>query len=115
MSMNETQYLQKIEEAFEWVESQADSWAGRHDLDLESKRMGSVLELEFESGQKIILNAQAPTQQLWLASIEGAHHFVWSAEEQSWLDTRGFGLFPEVLLRHARSLTGLTGLVFLEK
>lgn len=115
MSMNETQYLQKIEEAFEWVESQVDHWSAHYDLDLESKRMGSVLEVEFESGQKIILNAQAPTQQLWLASVQGAHHFVWQPEHQDWLDTRGHGLFPQVLLSHAQSIAGLSGLAFLEE
>ena len=115
MSMNETQYLQKIEDAFEWVESQVDHWAGSYDLDLESTRTGPVLEVEFESGQKIILNAQAPTQQLWLASVEGAHHFVWQSEQQAWLETRGHGLFPQVLLGHAKSITGLTRLAFLEE
>lgn len=115
MSMNETQYLQKIEEAFEWVESVVDDWASRYDMDLESKRMGSVLEVEFESGQKIILNAQAPTQQLWLASVEGAHHFVWQPDDQAWLDTRGHGLFPDVLLVHAKSITGLASLTLLEE
>lgn len=115
VSMNETQYLQKIEEAFEWAESVVDDWASRYDMDLESKRMGSVLEVEFESGQKIILNAQAPTQQLWLASVEGAHHFVWQPDEQSWLDTRGHGLFPNVFLGHAKSITGLSSLAFLEE
>jgi CyaY protein len=115
VSMNETQYLQKIEEAFEWAESVVDDWASRYDMDLESKRMGSVLEVEFESGQKIILNAQAPTQQLWLASVEGAHHFVWQINEQAWLDTRGHGLFPNVFLRHAKSITGLSSLAFLEE
>ena len=115
MSMNETQYLQKIEEAFEWVESVVDAWASRYDMDIESKRMGSVLEVEFESGHKIILNAQAPTQQLWLASVEGAHHFVWQPDEQAWLDTRGHGLFPDVLLGHAKSITGLSSLTLLEE
>ncbi len=115
MSMNETQYLQKIEDAFGWVESQVDHWAVSFDLDLESTRTGPVLEVEFESGQKIILNAQSPTQQLWLASVEGAHHFVWQAEQQAWLDTRGHGLFPQVLLGHAQSITGLTRLAFLEE
>jgi CyaY protein len=106
--MTETEYLEKIEATFVWVESQIDAWNGRHDLALETGRHGPVLEVEFESGQKIIMNAQAPTQQLWLASIEGAHHFVW--RDDLWIDTRGSGGFDEVFVRHARLLSGLEAL-----
>jgi CyaY protein len=106
--MTETQYLEKIEAALVWIESQVDTWNGRHDLVLETGRHGPVVEVEFEAGQKIIVNAQAPTQQLWLASTEGAHHFVW--QDNHWTDTRGHGEFQEVFLRHSRLLSGLDAL-----
>jgi frataxin-like iron-binding protein CyaY len=61
--------------------------------------------VELESGPSIIVNAQAPTQQLGLASRQGAHHFVW--HDDHWEDTRGHGEFKAVTLSHARALTGL--------
>ncbi len=106
--MTETDYLQKIEEAFSWVEDLVESWNEAHDWVLECHRQGSVLETEFEDGQKIITNAQAPTQQLWLASISGAHHFVLENQEgrSVWLDTRGQGRFEDIFLAHAQQILG---------
>jgi len=60
--MTETEYLEKIESAFRWVEAQVDRWNQEADLAIECSQHGPVLETEFESGQKIITNAQAPTQ-----------------------------------------------------
>jgi CyaY protein len=107
-SMTETEYLEKIDQAFVWIESRVDAWNTDHDLSIETGRHGPVLETEFESGQQIIVNAQAPTQQLWLASIEGAHHFV--CKDGQWMDTRGHGAFEDVFVRHARLLASLPGL-----
>ena len=101
-SMTETDYLEKIEAAFAWIENRVDGWNADFDRVLECHRKGSVLETEFEDGQKIIVNAQAPTQQLWLASIHGAYHFVW--RDDQWLDTRGQGSFEAVYESHARAL-----------
>ncbi len=103
--MNETDYFQKIEAAFLWLEDAVDRWNTEYDLSIECQRNGPVLEVELESGQKIIVNAQAPTQQLWLASSRGAHHFVW--RDSRWEDTRGQGLFEPILLAHASALSGL--------
>lgn len=104
--MTETQYLSLIAQAFAWIERAAEGWDAQHDLDLETTRNGSsVLELEFPSRQKIITNAQAPTQQLWLASPLGAHHFV--REGDAWVDTRGAGRFEAVFQQHAARLSGL--------
>lgn len=105
--MNESEYQEKIEAAFRWIESQADSWAERASLDLECHRTARVIELEFESGEKIVVNAQAPTQQLWLASRLGALHFVWT-EPSGWTDTRGAGGFESVFVAHACTLAGQT-------
>ncbi|MRD56503.1 iron donor protein CyaY [Betaproteobacteria bacterium LSUCC0115] len=104
-SMTETEYLEKIESAFAWIEAQVDGWNQSYDMVIETGRHGPVLETEFESGQKIITNAQAPTQQLWMASQYGAHHFVLTTE--GWLDTRGAGLFEQVFASHASRLASV--------
>ncbi|CAM8659455.1 CyaY Protein implicated in iron transport, frataxin homolog [Burkholderiales bacterium] len=104
--MTESDYQAEIEAAFQWIENQADAWSEAHDLDLECHRTARVIELEFESGEKIVVNAQAPTQQLWLASRLGALHFVWEPGE-GWRDTRGAGDFETVFCSHASGLAGL--------
>ncbi|MEY2776227.1 MAG: hypothetical protein RLY30_325 [Pseudomonadota bacterium] len=105
--MTESEYQEKIEAAFRWIENLADQWSEQAALDLECHRTARVMELEFESGEKIVVNAQAPTQQLWLASRLGALHFIW-AEPQGWTDTRGAGRFAPVFCRHASALAGQT-------
>jgi len=103
--MTESEYQEKIEAAFRWIENRADRWSEQAGLDLECHRTARVMELEFETGEKIVVNAQAPTQQLWLASRLGALHFVWS-DAGIWTDTRGAGRFEPVFCAHASSLAG---------
>ena len=105
-SMTESDYLERIEAAFQWVEDRADRWSEQAALDLECHRTARVMELEFESGEVIVVNAQAPTQQLWLASRLGALHFVWNQEAGCWTDTRGAGEFEQVFCAHASMLAG---------
>ena len=78
--LDDTRYLQLAEQALADIEIAADS------ADLDSKRDGSVLRIELDSGEQIIINLQQPTQQIWLASRVGAHHYVWSGSR--WCDTR---------------------------
>jgi CyaY protein len=65
-------------------------------------RSGRVLTIEFDNGAKVVVNAQAPTRQLWLASRLGARHFVHDGAH--WLDTRTgeefFAIFREVAKQH---------------
>ena len=87
------------------IESRADDWAQTHDADIETIRQGPVLELEFASGRKIVINTQAPMQQIWLASPRGAFHFVWNGT--GWHDTRQGTDFWRVLAEQASLESGL--------
>ncbi|WP_449370265.1 iron donor protein CyaY [Thiomonas sp.] len=78
--LDDTRYLQIAEQALAAIEAAADA------VDLDSKRDGSVLRLELDSGDQVIVNLQQPTHQIWLASRAGAHHYVWSGSY--WCDTR---------------------------
>ena len=78
--LDDTRYLQIAEQAMAAIETAADA------ADLDSKRDGSVLRLELDSGDQVIINLQQPTHQVGLASRAGAHHFVWSGSH--WCDTR---------------------------
>jgi CyaY protein len=45
-----------------------------------------VLTLELAEGGKIVVNTQAPMQQIWIAARSGGFHFGWS--DGVWRDTR---------------------------
>ena len=56
-------------------------------FDVDCKRSGNVLEIEFVSnGSKIIVNSQAPMQEMWIAARSGGFHYKYDG--QAWLNTR---------------------------
>ena len=103
-SMTESEFLDQTAKVWEMIESRADEWAQAHDADIEAVRQGPVLELEFASGRKIVINTQAPMQQIWLASPRGAFHFVWNGA--GWQDTREGTDFWRVLTEQASLESG---------
>lgn len=89
--LSQTQYLDLAEQAMRAVENAADA------ADVESRRDGSVLNLELDNGEQVIINLQAPVQELWLASKSGAYHF--RCRQGQWRDTREGLSFGELLRR----------------
>lgn len=96
-AITQSDYFQLAEAMLGAVESAADR------VDLDSRRDGAVLTLELDNKEKIIINLQAPLQELWLASKSGAHHFRHS--ERQWLDTRTGHSF-ETMLQKAVTAQG---------
>jgi CyaY protein len=56
------------------------------DIDVEVERSGGILTLELDDRSKIVINTQAPMQQIWVAARSGGFHFGWS--DGVWRDTR---------------------------
>ena len=54
--------------------------------DIEVARAGNVMTLELGNGSKVVINSQAPMQQMWVAGKSGAFHYARSGDR--WLDTR---------------------------
>lgn len=72
--------LQQVQEMFEQA-FESDVW------DVDCKRSGNVLEMEFvANGSKIIVNSQAPMQEMWVAARSGGFHYKF--EDQAWRNTR---------------------------
>ena len=69
------------------VEACIDAWLQDDVVDIDTNRSGGLLELGFENGSKIVLNTQAPLQELWLAARSGGFHYRYAAGH--WVDTRG--------------------------
>ena len=105
LSMTETEFLDEVRNVWELLESRLDGWSQDHDLDLEVSRMGPVLEIEFDSGRKMVVNPQTPMQQIWLASARGAFHFQKTGN--AWVDTRSGDDFWQVLVREASAESGV--------
>jgi len=55
------------------------------DLDVEPKP-GSVLEIEFDNGSKMIINRHTAAREIWVAAKSGGFHF--RPVEGAWLNTR---------------------------
>lgn len=85
--MTESEFLKQAEAILSHIETALESLADSSDLDVECTRSGNVLEIEFiDNGSKIIVNSQAPMQELWVAAKSGGFHF--SAAEGQWVNTR---------------------------
>jgi CyaY protein len=80
--MTDSEFLEQAEETLAAIERAVDAV----DLDIEAARSGGVLTLELADAGKIVVNIQAPMQQIWIAARSGGFHFAWS--NGAWRDTR---------------------------
>jgi len=55
-------------------------------LDLEFETTNGILEIEFQSGTKAIINRQTPNREIWVAARSGGFHF--RRQGDLWIDTR---------------------------
>lgn len=84
--LSETEFLVLASAALDKLEADIEAAADTADADVEINRTGNVMELEFEDGSKIIVNSQAPMQELWVAAKAGGFHF--RHDGSRWVDTR---------------------------
>lgn len=98
--MGEEAFLVMVERTLERIEDVLDAT----DLDLDLGRSGHVLQITFEDGSKIIINAQTPMRELWVATRSGGHHF--REEAGRWVDTRGEGELFSCLSRWVSAQSG---------
>ncbi len=91
--MTETEFLTLADRTLTVIEAALERAGDASGLDVECSRSGNVLEIEFiDNGSKIIVNSQAPMQEIWVAAKFGGFHFKRDAGR--WVNTRdGFELF----------------------
>ena len=94
--MSETEFLDLAESTLDRIEEAFDRLNDEDVIDVECKRSGNVLEVEFiDNGSKLILNSQAPMQELWVAAKAGGYHY--KRVDGHWINTRdGSELFAAV-------------------
>lgn len=78
--MTETKFIELAESTLQRIQSAVEEV----DEDLDVDRQGNVLTIEFDDGFQIVINLQTPTQQIWLASLKGGHHYEFYGSD--WLD-----------------------------
>ncbi|RSZ55403.1 iron donor protein CyaY [Massilia atriviolacea] len=85
--MSEKEFLDLAETTLNKIEEAMDRLNDEDVIDVECKRSGNVLEIEFiDSGSKIIVNSQAPMQELWVAARSGGFHY--KRQGGAWVNTR---------------------------
>jgi CyaY protein len=81
--MNDSEFLDLTDAILDRIENAVDE-AG---LDADYVRNGGVLELEFDSGAKIVVNRHAPNRELWIAARSGGFHFGLK-DDGRWINAR---------------------------
>ena len=81
--MNDSEFNRLADMALKQIETGLDGCAA--DIDVSTVATG-VLEIEFESGSKIIVNRHGTAQEIWIAALSGGFHYRWDGS--AWLDTR---------------------------
>jgi|EP01034_Spumella_vulgaris_P026822 CyaY protein len=85
--MTETEFLTLADATLNAIEAALDRLNDQDMVDVECKRSGNVLEIEFiDNGSKVIVNSQAPMQELWVAARSGGFHY--KRIEGRWINTR---------------------------
>lgn len=85
--MTESEFMALAEATLGAIEAALEHAATAHGLDIECSRAGNLLEIEFvDNGSKIIINSQAPMQEMWIAAKSGGFHY--KREAQQWINTR---------------------------
>jgi len=99
--MQGNEYQRISDETLQKIELLLDQTEGEIDYE----RNGVVLNIEFDDGAEMVINKQAPMQEIWLASRLGAHHFQW--QNGRWRDSRTQSELFEFLVETIKSLSGI--------
>ena len=85
--MTESEFLALAESTLDRIEQCLDKLNDDDVVDVECRRSGNVLEIEFlRTATKIIVNSQAPLQEMWVAARSGGYHYKRVGDE--WRNTR---------------------------
>ena len=78
--MDAGDFNQKVDDTLTSIEDALDNC----DAELDWDAAGGILTIECENGSQVIINRQAPTQQIWVAARAGGFHFDYHAEDDCW-------------------------------
>jgi len=85
--LTDAQYHEVISATLARIEKTVDTWLQDDVVDIDAARTGGMLTLSLPDRSQLIVNAQPPLQELWLAARRGGFHFKLDAQG-AWRDTR---------------------------
>src|SRR5512139_1774670 len=89
--MNESEFNELADAVFLRIEQAIDE----SDADIDYDSNGSVMEMEFEDGSKVIVNRHVPNREIWLAAKSSGFHY--SYQDGRWFSQRdGSELFTKL-------------------
>ena len=96
--MTESEFLALADATLRHIEAALEQATDNDDVDVDCSRSGNVLDIEFiVDGSKIIVNSQAPMQEIWVAARSGGYHY--KRIDGQWRNTRdGSELFAALSL-----------------
>jgi CyaY protein len=80
--MTENEFKELADKVFARIEAALDA----SDADIEYDSNGTVLEMEFTDGSKVIVNRHVPNREIWLAAKSGGFHYAMT--EGRWFSQR---------------------------
>ena len=95
-ALTDAQYHEAISATLARIEKTVDSWLEDDVIDIDAARTGGMLTLSLPDRSQLIVNAQPPLQELWLAARRGGFHFKLD-DQGVWRDTRSGEEFFEML------------------
>ena len=99
-TLSESSFYAVAEKTLKAIEMSLEEAFQQTDLDLDIARQGgNVVNIQFEDRSVIVVNTQAPLQEIWVAAKEGGFHYRWAGTlaKPLWLDTKtGAELFSEL-------------------
>ena len=96
--MSESEFLALADATLRRIEAALEQATDDDEVDVDCSRSGNVLDIEFvDNGSKIIVNSQAPMQEIWVAAKSGGFHY--KRIDGQWRNTRdGSELFAALSL-----------------
>lgn len=89
--MTESEFKEAADTVFHRIERALDTSDAGIDYDSD----GTILEMEFEDGSKVIVNRHAPNREIWLAARSGGFHYT--LKDGIWFSQRdGSELFAKL-------------------
>jgi CyaY protein len=95
MAMTESDFLSLADDTLLKLETAVERLADHLDIDVDIERQAYVLTLNFGQFGKIIVNAQAPMMEMWVAATSGGFHFA--RQNNTWVNTRTGQMWTEAL------------------
>lgn len=102
--MTETEFDKRVRQILDAIETHADNWYDSLDVDIDTKREANVLNMLFENSIPVVINSQAPLQEIWVAAPSGGFHYGFDGTH--WKDTRGGPNLQDALSQIFSEVTG---------